>query len=158
MELLIIGLIKVFDNIIGTVKNILIYKNKKLWTSILVVITQFLFYFVIQMVATDDSFDAILVISICSGIGTYIAMFANDRLQKEATYTNILTCSCEDSITDLCDYLLRHNIKYIPVDSYNRENKPTKTVLAFAATRYESKLIDEFISNSTVKYLRQVLK
>lgn len=158
MELLILGLIKIFDNIIGTIKNIFIYKNKKLWTSLMVVISQFLFYFVIQSVASDDSLLTITVISICSGIGTYIAMFANDRFQKEATYTNILTCSCEDSITGLCDYLLSNDIKYIPVDSYNRENKPTKTVLAFASTRHESRLIDEFIANSSVKYLRQVLK
>lgn len=158
MELLILGLIKIFDNIIGTVKNIFIYKNSKFWTSIMVIISQFLFYFVIQSVAADDSLITITVISICSGIGTYIAMFANDRFQKEATYTNILTCSCEESITELCDYLLTNKIKYIPVDSYDRENKSTKTVMAFATTRHESILIDEFIANSNTKYLRQVLK
>ena len=158
MELIILGLIKLIDNIIGTVKNIFIYKNKKLLTSLMVVISQFLFYFVIKSVASDDSMLTITVISVCSGIGTYIAMYANDRMQKEATFTNILICSCEDSITELCDYLLSHKIKYIPVDSYDRENKPTKTVMAFAATRYESKLIDQFIENSDVKYLRQVLK
>lgn len=78
--------------------------------------------------------------------------------KKESTYTNILTCDREDSITELCDYLLQHKIKYIPVDSYNRENKPTKTVLAFASTRYESKLIDSFVANAKTKYLRQVLR
>lgn len=124
----------------------------------MVVISQFLFYIVIQSVASDDSLTTVIVISICSGLGTYIAMFANDRLQKESTFTNILTCSCEDSITELCDYLLTNSIKYIPVDSYDRENKPTKTVLAFASTRHESRLIDTFIANSSVKYLRQVLK
>ena len=158
MELLILGLIKIFDNIIGTVKNIFIYKNKKLLTSLMVVLSQFLFYIVIQSVASDDSLATIIVISICSGLGTYIAMFANDRLQKEATFTNILTCSCEDSITELCDYLLSNKIKYIPVDSYDRENRPTKTVLAFAATRHESILIDQFIAASSTKFLRQVLR
>jgi len=158
MELILLGLIKIFDNIIGTAKNILVYKNKKLATSLLVIVSQFLFYMVIQSVASDDSFTTIIIISVCSGVGTYIAMLANDRLQKEATYSNILTCNHEDSITELCDYLLTHKIKYIPVDSYNRENKPTKTVLAFAATRHESTLIDDFIKNSHTKYLRQVLK
>lgn len=158
MELLILGLIKIFDNIIGTVKSIFIYKNKKLLTSLMVVLSQFLFYVVIQSVASDDSLTTIIVISICSGIGTYIAMFANDRLQKEATFTNILTCSCEDSITELCDYLLSNKIKYIPVDSYDRKNRPTKTVLAFAATRHESILIDQFIAASSTKFLRQVLR
>lgn len=158
MELLLLGLIKVFDNIIGTVKNILIYKNRKLLTSLMVVISQFLFYFVIKSITSDDSLLTIIIVSVCSGVGTYVAMLANDHLQKEATFTNILTCSCKDSITDLCDYLLMHKIKYIPVDSYDRENKPTKTIMAFAATRHESKLIDQFIANSETKYLRQVLK
>ena len=58
----------------------------------------------------------------------------------------------------LCDYCLEYNIKYIPVDSYNRRNEKTKTVLVFATTRYESKLIDKFLENSDVKYLRQILR
>lgn len=52
---------------------------------------------------------------------------------------------------------LEHKIKYIPVDSYSRKNERTKTVMAFAQTRHESKLIDSFLEKSNTKYLRQVL-
>lgn len=157
MELLILGLVKIVDNIITTAKSITTYQNKRLLTSILVVISQFMFYMVIKSVVSDDSLSSILVVCICSGVGTYIAMLFNDKTKRDLTYTNILTCSHAESIDALCDYLLEHSIKYIPVDSYNRRNEATRTVLAFASTRYESKLIDTFLENSETKYLRQVL-
>lgn len=158
MDIVILGIIKILDNVITTAKNIATYQNKKLVTSVLVTLSQFMFYIVIKSVVEDESIITTIVVCVCSGIGTYIAMLANDKLKKESTFTNILTCSCNDSITELCDYLLQHKIKYIPVDSYDRENKPTKTVLAFASTRYESKLIDNFVANASTKYLRQVLR
>lgn len=158
MELVILGLVKVIDNIISTAKSITTYQNKRIITSLLVIISQYMFYFVIKAVVTDNSLLSISVVCICSGIGTYVAMLINDKLKKDVMFTNILTCSCDDSISELCSYLLQHNIKYIPVDSYNRRNEQTKTVLAFATTRYESKLIDKFLENSDTKYLRQVLR
>ena len=158
MELFILGLIKVIDNVITTAKSITTYQNKRLITSILVIVSQFMFYFIIKSVVSDDSLISISIVCICSGIGTYVAMLFNDKLKKDVTYTNILTCSCDDSISALCSYLLDNKIKYIPVDSYSRSNERTKTVLAFATTRYESKLIDKFLEDSDVKYLRQVLR
>lgn len=158
MELFILGLIKVIDNVVTTAKSISTYQNKRLLTSILVVVSQFMFYFVIKSVVSDDSLLSISIVCICSGVGTYMAMLFNDKIKKDVTYTNILTCSCNDSISDLCNYLLDNKIKYIPVDSYDRKNEKTKTVLAFATTRYESSLIDKFLEDSEVKYLRQVLR
>lgn len=157
MELLLLGLVKVLDNVVLTAKSITTYQNKRIITSLLVVLSQFMFYFLIKSVVSDNSIISTLVVCICSGIGTYIAMVSNDKFKKDSTYTNILTCSCDDSITELCDYLLLHKIKYIPVDSYNRRNERTRTVMAFASTRYESKLIDTFLEKSNTKYLREIL-
>ena len=158
MEIFTLGLIKVIDNVISTAKSITTYQNKKIVTSFLVIVSQFLFYTVIKSVVQDNSLASTLVVCICSGVGTYLAMFINDKLKKDATFTNILTCSCNDSIDLLCAYLLENKIKYIPVDSYNRKNERTRTVLVFATTRYESKLIDIFLEDSDTKYLRQVLR
>lgn len=158
MELLILGLVKVLDNVILTAKSITTYQNRKIITSLLVIISQFMFYLVIKSVVSDDSILSTSVVCICSGIGTYIAMMLNEKTKKDLTYTNILTCSHAESIDSLCEYLLEHKIKYIPVDSYGRKNEQTRTVFAFATTRYESKLIDEFLTNSETKYLRQILR
>ena len=126
-------------------------------TSVLVIISQFMFYFIVKSIVSDGSTISTIVVCICSGVGTYVAMAINDKTKKDVLFTNILTCSCEDSISELCAYLLDNKIKYIPVDSYSRSNERTKTVLAFATTRFESKLIDKFLENSDVKYLRQIL-
>lgn len=157
LEMIILGSIKVLDNVITTAKSITTYQNRKILTSILVVISQFMFYFIVKSIVTDGSIESTIIVCICSGIGTYMAMFINDRFKKDSTYTNILTCSNDDSIDSMCDYLLTHKIKYIPVDSYNRRNERTKTILVFAQTKYESKLIDTFLENSDTKYLRQIL-
>jgi uncharacterized protein YebE (UPF0316 family) len=157
LGIIVLGIVKVLDNIISTAKSITTYQNRKILSSILVVISQFIFYFVIKSVVSDGSTTSTIVVCICSGIGTYLAMFINDKFKKDATFTNILTCSSNDSIDELCEYLLSHKIKYIPVDSYNRRNERTKTVMAFAQTRSKSKLIDSFLDNSETKYLRQIL-
>jgi hypothetical protein len=85
-------------------------------------------------------------------------MLINDKTKRDITYTNILTCSRTESVEDLCDYLLEHKIKYIALDSYNRKKEDTLTVLAFAQTKYESSLIDQFLETSNVKYLRQIIR
>jgi uncharacterized protein YebE (UPF0316 family) len=157
VELLILGLVKVFDNIITTAKNITTYQNKRMLTSILVIVSQFMFYLVIKSVVSDDSVISTMIVCICSGIGTYIAMLINDKTKRDLLYTNILTCSNNESIDELCDYLLEHKIKYIALDSYDRKKEDTLTVMAFASTRSESKLIDTFLENSETKYLRQIL-
>jgi uncharacterized protein YebE (UPF0316 family) len=158
VELIILGIIKVFDNVITTAKSITTYKNKKILTSLLVIISQFLFYFVIKSVVSDDSLSTTIVVCVCSGVGTYLAMIANDKITKDILYTNIITCSNDNSMLELCEYLLNNSIKYIALDSYNRKNESSLTVLAFATTRFESKLIDKFIDQSDTKYLRQVLR
>lgn len=158
MELLVLGLIKVIDNIIMTAKSITTYQNKKFITSILVIISQFMFYYIIDSVVADESQLTTIIICICSGIGTYIAMLINDKTKRDSTYTNILTCSRTESVEELCDYLLSHKIKYIALDSYSRSKEATLTVMAFAQTKYESSLIDKFLENSNTKYLRQVIR
>lgn len=82
MELIILSIIKILDNIITTAKNITTYQNKKVLTSLLVIISQFMFYLVIKSVVSDDSMLTIIVVCVCSGIGTYIAMLGNDKFKK----------------------------------------------------------------------------
>lgn len=156
-ELIALGIIKVLDNIISTTKSITTYQNKKILTSVLVIVSQFMFYSVIKSVVGDNSWESIIVVCICSGLGTYIAMYFDDLFKKDATYTNILTCDSTQNIDGLCVYLLKNGIKYIPFDSYNRKSEKAKTVLVFAQTRHESKLIDDFLKQSEVSYLRQIL-
>lgn len=160
LQMLIMGLIKLVDNMVTTAKNIAVYKNKKLIASLLVAISQMMFNTLTKLIVTEASLTTDIVVSIGAFVGTYIVMSMNDRLQKDITYTNILTCSQTASVTELRKYLLENKIKHIVFNSYDKtmqEDEMELTILAFAKTKYESSLIDEFIAKSETKYLREVL-
>ena len=155
---LLLFIIKVLDNIITTAKSITIYKNKEILSSILVIISQLMFYFVIKQVIEDNSIISVIIVSFASGLGTYITFKINNRLKKDILWMNILTCKDKNDITKLCFYLGQNNIKYIVNDSYSRQWEPRFSILVFSTTRHESKLIDEYLKNSNVKFMRQIIK
>ena len=158
MQTAILFFIKVLDNIITTAKSITIYRNKEILSSILVIISQLMFYFVITKVIEDDSLVSIFVVSIASGMGTYLAFKINNRFKRDALWTNVLTCKDKIEIEKFCSFLVDNGIKYIVNDSYSRKWEPRYSILVFSRTKHESKLIDEYLSKSNVKFLRQVIK
>lgn len=156
MQYVILSLIKIFDNIILTAKSIATYKGQKLFSSILVAVSQLLFYLVIDQVVNDSTMAAIIVVAISSGVGNYVAFIINDKFKKDDTWTNIITCSNKNDIVKLCTMLKEHKIKYLVFDTYNRSFVESLTVMIFSKTKYESKLIDEFLEQNNIKYLRMI--
>lgn len=156
MQHVILALIKILDNVILTLKSIYTYQNKKLLSSILVIVSQLMFYIIIKKVIEDDSMVTILVISFASGIGNYIAFIINDKFKKDDTWTNIITCSNKNDIVKLCTMLKENKIKYLVFDTYNRSFVESLTVMIFAKTKYDSKLIDKFLEQNDIKYLRMI--
>ena len=156
MQYLILGLIKILDNIILTAKSLATYKNQKILSSILVIVSQLIFYLVIEQVINDSTMLAIIIVSVSSGIGNYVAFIINDRFKKDDTWTNIITCSNKNDIVKLCTMLKENKIKYLVFDTYNRKFIESLTVMIFAKTKYDSKLIDEFLKQNNIKYLRMI--
>lgn len=157
INLLILGLIKIFDNIISTAKTISVQKDRRVLSSVLVVISQFSFYFVIDKIVDDTSVIPILVLSICSGLGTYLAFYINDKYEKDMLYTNIITSSNIEDIKELCDVLKKNKIKHIINDGYTRNWDKTYNVLVFAVNKSQSKVIDGYLKCKT-KFFREILK
>ena len=93
MSYILLALAKILDNIILTAKSIATYKEQKIWSSILVVLSQLLFYFLISEVIEDNSLLAIIIVSVSSGIGNYIAFTINQKFKKAAKWTIIITSS-----------------------------------------------------------------
>lgn len=156
MMYLMLILIKVFDNILMTIKSIATYKGQKLLSSILVVISQLLFYLVIQQVVNDNTLLAIIVVSVSSGIGNYIGFLINDRFKKDDTWTNILSTNEKEDATKLCTILKKKKIKYLLFNTFNRQFEESLTIMVFAKTREESKLIDNYLEFTDAKYLRMI--
>lgn len=156
MQWLFLIFIKILDNIILTAKTITTYQNKKILSSLLVVISQFIFYFLITKVVDDNTILAIIIVSISSGIGNYIAFVLNDKFKKDDVWGNVITSSDTEMLIKLCTILKEHKVKYLLMDTYNRRFEKTFTVQAYTKTKEESKLIDDYLNNCDAKYLRMI--
>lgn len=154
---IILSIIKVIDNILNTFKSIATYKEQKIISSILVVISQLIFYFVINQIIEDNTILAIVIVSVSSGIGNLIAFFINDKFKKDTKWTFVITSSNLSDIQNLCNYLVEHSIKYIANDGYTRKGEHTINVIAFSKSKDESRLIEKFLKNTESKYLKEII-
>lgn len=157
MTYIILALIKIFDNVILTAKSIATYKEQRIISSILVVISQLIFYLVIDQVISDNTMLAIIIVSVSSGIGNYVAFLINHRLKKDAKWTMVLTTSNAEDVKRFCNYLVEHKIKYIANDGYNRRMEKTINIIAFSKTKAESRLIEQYLSTTNTKYLKEII-
>lgn len=153
---IILGLVKVIDNIVSTEKTILTQKNKAIAASILVILSQFMFYFVIKEVVTDSNILSIIIVSVASGVGSYIAFYINKRFSKETVYINIITANDIKKMKDFGDHMRAEGIKIVTFDAYNDEINKTLTALVFADTKCKSAKIDNYISQND-GFFRQIV-
>jgi uncharacterized protein YebE (UPF0316 family) len=157
MTYVILALIKVFDNVVSTAKSIATYKEYKVLSSILVVVSQLLFYLVIDQVINDNTMVAIIIVSVASGIGNLLAFMINDKFKKDAKWSMCLTSSDKEDVERLCNYLAEHRIKYIASDGYDRAMEPTINIIAFSKTKAESRLIEQYLAKTESKYLKEII-
>lgn len=156
MTYLFLAFVKILDNIIMTAKSLATYKGQKVLSSILVAVSQLLFYLIIDQVVNDSTLVAIIIVSISSGVGNYIAFLINDKFKKDDVWENTITSSDKEFLVNLCTMLREHKVKYLLYDTYNRRFEQSYTVTAFTKTKSESRLIDEYLKNTDVKYLRMI--
>lgn len=147
MNYLLLAIVKVIDNIILTGKTILTQKNKAIAASIMVVVSQFIFYIVIKQIVEDSSFISISIVSIASGIGSYIAFYINKKVSKDTVYINIITSNDRSNMKALGDYVRSEGIKIVTFDAYSDSLDRTLTALVFANTKEQSIKIDKYVEN-----------
>ena len=156
MEYLWLVAIKLLDSILGTGKTILTQKNKGVLTALTVIATQLIFFKVLDDVMKADSGFKMWVVSIASGVGTYIAILINQKMSKETVYINNILSDDREAMTDFCNYLREHKIKNLVTDSYTKDWGKTLAITVFAETKDQSKLVDKYIEESPTKFLRYV--
>lgn len=157
INLVIIFVVKVLDNILSTSKTILVQKNKAFLAGLTVVISQIIFYKLIDAVSEGSEL-TIYVIAIASGLGTLLAIWISNRFSKDRMYVNIIMCDNKKVMKELRDYLKDNKITNLTTDGYTKEWKKTLAITAYAETREQSKLLDEYIKNSSVKFKRIIQK
>lgn len=154
---IILGLVKILDNIVLTAKSLAQYKEQKILSSILVVISQLIFYFVISQIIEDNSILAIVIVSVSSGLGNLLAFQINDKVKRDTKWTFVITSSNKEELKTFCDYLVKHKIKYIVCNGYNRKWDETINVMVFSKSKDESRLIESFLATTESKYLKEII-
>lgn len=157
IEYILLAVVKIFDNIINTAKSIATYREQKILSSILTIISQLIFYLVISQVIEDNTLLAIVIVAVSSGIGNYVAFLINDKFKKAAKWTFVITSSNLNDIQNLCNYLAENDIKYIANDGYTRKGEHTINVMAFSKSKNDSRLIEKFLENTESKYLKEII-
>ena len=78
LNLISVFIVKIIDNVLSTSKTLLIQKNKAVLAGISVVVSQIIFYKLIDAV-TEGGDLTMYIISIASGFGTYLAIYISNK-------------------------------------------------------------------------------
>ncbi len=157
MYYIIIGLFKILDNLLATAKTIFVQKNQKFFAMLTVMFSQLLFYIVVSKIIESNSIIMILLASVCAGIGSYLALFLNDRFSKDRTYINIITANSQKDMEKLSYFLRCVKVKNIVLNTINKQNQPTLAIMVFAETKDESRKIDKWVDEQQNSYFRQII-
>lgn len=152
-----LAIIKILDNVVLTFKSIATYKERKVLSSILVIISQLIFYLVIDQVIEDNTILAIVIVAVSSGLGNYIAFAISSHFKRAAKWTFVITSSNLNDIQKLCNYLAEHKVRYIANDGYTRKGEHTINVMAFSKSKDDSRLIEDFLAHTESKYLKEII-
>lgn len=157
LNICLVFLIKVFDNMLGTSKTLLIQKNKSILASLTVIISQIIFYKLINVANSGGEY-MIYIIAVASGLGTYLALIISNKFSKERTYVNVILSDNKEAMKTFRDFLKENKITNLTTDAYTKDWKKTISITAYAETKHQSKLIDEFIKSSNTKFKRIIEK
>ena len=150
---------KVLDNTIKTTKTILIQRNRCLFAGLAVVASDFIYFTLMKNILTTDSNMAIGVVSLAGGAGCCLAVALSNRFSREKTYINVIMSDSIEAMQQLRDFLAEHHITNVATDSYTRDwNTKTITVTAYAQTKVQSRIIDDYLTQAPVKFKRLVHK
>lgn len=110
----------------------------------------------ITEVVEDSNIISIIVVSIASGIGSYIAFCINNKFSKETVYINIITSNDKSKMKSFGDHMRTENIKIVTMPTYGDDIEKTLTAIVFANTREQSKKIDKYIADNN-GFFREVV-
>lgn len=155
--LLLLFVAKVIDNTLNTAKTILIQRNECLLAGVFLALSNYIYFQITKNVVSSNGNTEILVVSIASGVGCFVAVALNNRLSKDKTYVNVIMSDDIEAMKELRDFLAKHHITNTANDSYTLDwSRKTITITAYAETKDDSKLIDNYLNEFPSKFKRVI--
>jgi len=159
LYLVVLFFAKVLDNTLGTAKTIFVQRNRCVLAGVALGLSNFIYLSITKNIVTSDSSLALVVVSIASGVGCCLAVALSNRFSKDRTYVNVIMSDNKEAMQDFRDFLAVNHITNVASDSYTLDwNEKTIAITAYADTKAESKLIDDYINHSSLKFKRLVRK
>ena len=115
INLVVLFFVKVIDNMLATSKTLLVQKNKALLASITVILSQIIFYKLIDAVSASGDL-TMYVISLASGVGTFLALIISNKFSKERVFVNIIMNDDKQVMMEFRDWLKEHKITNLTTD------------------------------------------
>ena len=148
---------KVADNALSTTKTILVQRSRWILAGIAVIISDFIYFWITKRVVSANNEIAMLVVAVAGGVGCSLACFINEKISKDRTYVNVIMSDNLEAMQEFRDFLATHHITNVAADSYTLDwRKKSITITAYAETKAQSKLIDDYIANSSLKFKRVI--
>lgn len=157
-ELLVLFVLKALDNLLSTEKQLLIQRQKPIIAALCVVLSQVIFYKLINEVSAFDGDLAIYIVAVASGAGTLLAVKISDRFSKDRIFVNVILSDDREAMVKLRNFLRDHHIINLAAEGFTKDWNKTIAITAYAETREQSRLIDRYIRESSTKFKRIIQK
>ena len=155
----ILFLAKVLDNTLNTAKTILVQRNRCLLAGVALGLSNFIYLSITKDIVTSDSTLALVIVSIASGVGCCLAVALSNRFSKDRTYVNVILSDDKEAMKEFRDFLAENHITKVATDSYTLDwSRKSISITAYAQTKAQSRLIDEYIERSLLKCKRVIRK
>ena len=155
----ILFLAKVLDNTLNTAKTILVQRNRCLLAGVALGLSNFIYLSITKDIVTSDSTLALVIVSIASGVGCCLAVALSNRFSKDRTYVNVILSDDKEAMKEFRDFLAENHITNFATDSYTLDwSRKSISITAYAQTKAQSRLIDEYIERSLLKCKRVIRK
>ncbi len=155
----ILFLAKVLDNTLNTAKTILVQRNRYLLAGVALGLSNFIYLSITKDIVTSDSTLALVIVSIASGVGCCLAVALSNRFSKDRTYVNVILSDDKEAMKEFRDFLAENHITNVATDSYTLDwSRKSISITAYAQTKAQSRLIDEYIERSLLKCKRVIRK
>lgn len=155
----ILFLAKVLDNTLNTAKTILVQRNRCLFAGVALGLSNFIYLSITKDIVTSDSTLALVIVSIASGVGCCLAVALSNRFSKDRTYVNVILSDDKEAMKEFRDFLAENHITNVATDSYTLDwSRKSISITAYAQTKVQSRLIDEYIERSLLKCKRVIRK
>lgn len=155
----ILFLAKVLDNTLNTAKTILVQRNRCLLAGVALGLSNFIYLSITKDIVTSDSTLALVIVSIASGVGCCLAVALSNRFSKDRTYVNVILSDDKEAMKEFRVFLAENHITNVATDSYTLDwSRKSISITAYAQTKAQSRLIDEYIERSLLKCKRVIRK